>query len=450
MVQHLPEVAKGIRQTAGFKLLKSTITVSLEKLNQTIQDKASTIGNLRDKINEIQNTLREFREQLDKILDELERETDKKLEEIYKTFQDKLKADTDKCKNISEKVDTLLKAMNEDDRNSEINAFIAFKKSQEKLAEIDDLLDSLVKQDVRVTFEPETDLETYLSSFKTLGQFVTSLPDSTSPASCVYQVKGKQKCLINAGSDRKSNEIWGSCQLSNGTFVVVDSSNQKVKLLNKDFTMVSSLEMSPMFPNDICHTNDTEIAVSSGGGPDRHEIWLISVKNGLFHLTDVLKFDHVCGGVTYRNDRFYISSKNTLYIYTKTGKLIKRLYEDTSEMNTIFHFAISNDGRKFYITNMDKNQLITLDACGNKLATLSDPKLKRPTGVCVGAKGTVLVACYDSATVMQVDSTGKHKLAVLLTHADGIYAPYSLTFINRSQQLIVGQASKNVLVFDLN
>ncbi|XP_052782259.1 uncharacterized protein LOC128218593 [Mya arenaria] len=133
-----------------------------------------------------------------------------------------------------------------------------------------------------------------------------------------------------------------------------------------------------------------------------------------------------------------------------SGKKVKKLYEDKSGSQTVDKSAISYDGKTIYITNYDEHQLITLDNNGNKLALLTDPDMKKPTGVHVTPAGHVFVCCYDSGTVLQVDKDGEKKLATLARKEDGLYGPGDLFFSSSTSSLIVGGEKDTLLVIKIN
>lgn len=448
MIQHIPDIATGIRESADFKRLQQTMNEHLKNLNSSFKGKNKDAQALKEHYQQLQRSIKHFRDKLNKMLDELEKKTSTRLDEIYAKLDGKLGENIRKVKIICDEVQSMLITMKDDAKYTETSAFIAYKKCQDKLTDTDSLLDEMNKKEYAINFKGNTEIEKYFSSLVAFGEFHSGLADTDGQHVDAYKVWGRKEHKISVKSDRKANEIWGCCQLPDGTFVLTDSSNQKVKVLNDQLNLQSSMDISPMFPNDVCHISDLEVAVSTGGN-NRREIWFINTKFGQLTLTERRKLDHLCGGIAYKMGCLYVSSNTALYVYTQAGKLLNKLYEDTAGSNTIFNFALSHDGKRIYITNMDKHQLITLDSHGNKLATFTDQKLKRPTGICVAANSTVFVCGYDTATVMQVDGNGKNKLAFMATYSEGIYAPYSLTFVSNPPRLIVGQVKESILVFNL-
>ena len=449
-VQHIPHIALGVRETDDFKRLQVTMNEHLRKLDDFTRERTDDIDKLTNLHHLAQESLQKLREKINKLIDKLEKDCACRLEEMYKKLDERLHEKITKGMLIREQMQILLTTMKEEENYAETLAFLAYKKSQDKLLESDDLLNSMGKSQFTISFKANPEVESCLAQLETLGELQTGVQDWVKEQDHVYKVTGSKAHKISVKSDKKVNEIWGGCQLTDGSFVLADTGNQKVKLLNSQFILKSCMDISPMYPNSVCQISAQEVAVSTGCDNDRKEIWLISTKNGWLTLNDRLKLDHICGCIAFRNGHLFVSSNTALYVYTQSGHVISKLHEDTSGKVTIHNFAISHDGRRIYITNMDKHQLITLDASGNKLATFTDPKLKRPTGICIAPNRTIFVNGYDTATVMQVDSNGKTKLSTVANHAEGVYGPYSLMFVQNPSRLLVGQVSDTILSFELS
>ena len=111
--------------------------------------------------------------------------------------------------------------------------------------------------------------------------------------------------------------------------------------------------------------------------------------------------------------------------------------------------AMSPSGDKIFVTNSDRDKVITLARDGTVICTFTDPDLVRPRGIHVTAQGQVLVCGCASGNILQLDGEGKKKLATLATRSDGLYYPLSVCYNRRSSSIIVGQADDaDILVFN--
>ncbi|KAH3750233.1 hypothetical protein DPMN_184752 [Dreissena polymorpha] len=84
---------------------------------------------------------------------------------------------------------------------------------------------------------------------------------------------------------------------------------------------------------------------------------------------------------------------------------------------------MSPSGDKIFVTNYDRDKVITLARDGTVLCTFTDPDLKLPSGIHVTALGKVLVCGGSSNTILQLDGERKKKLATLATRSDGLNKP---------------------------
>ncbi|XP_052782261.1 uncharacterized protein LOC128218595 [Mya arenaria] len=248
-------------------------------------------------------------------------------------------------------------------------------------------------------------------------------------------------------SDKYNCDIEGICGLSGGEIVITDPKNSKVKLLDQEYRVVDHCDV-PKYPFDVCHIGGNEVALCVNND-DRHELHFINITKGKLVTTRKLSFSHECYGAAHHGNNLYISSLTALYVYTMTGKQVKKLYEDKTVDDTVVRIAISNDGKTIYITNFSNDQLITLDNLGNKLATFTDPDLRGPWGVHVTTAGHVFVCCYNSDTVLQVDKDGKTKLATLARKQDGVHYPRAVYSSSRTSSLVVGGYKDTLLVINV-
>ncbi|XP_052781867.1 uncharacterized protein LOC128218276 isoform X2 [Mya arenaria] len=264
--------------------------------------------------------------------------------------------------------------------------------------------------------------------------------DPLSDPNHVFSVAEYKEYNVKMSDDKYNGSIDGVCEMPSGEFVIADWNNCKVKLLDKEYRVLDHCDV-PEYPWDVCHIDGNEVAVCVNS-----KLLFINATKGKLVTTRKLSFSHKCIASAHHGGQLYISSGIALYVYTMSGKKVKRLYKDKSGDRTVRKCAISNDGKTIYFTNYDEHQLITLDNDGNKLTLLTDPDIKFPTGVHVTPAGHVFVCCSD--TVLQVDKDGKKKLAIL-TREEHMEVPLALFFSSSTSSLIVGGWEDTLLVIKL-
>ncbi|KAH3737435.1 hypothetical protein DPMN_044028 [Dreissena polymorpha] len=248
---------------------------------------------------------------------------------------------------------------------------------------------------------------------------------------------------VRIPSDSDLCDITGMCALPDGRVLVADFYNNKVKLLNQQYQVVSHCGVTAM-PWDICQITPSEVAVAFN-----NEVQFITVSQSQLAKGRKLELPHSCYSIAHHQGILFIASGTALFMYTLNGKQVCRLYEDESANYTVVKCAVSPTGDKLYIINYRQHKLLTLARDGTLLATYTDPALEFPYGVHVTPAGQVLVCGWLSNTIVQLDSEGKSKLATLATEErDGVWLPSSVCYSSTTSSIIVGQLDNNtILVF---
>ncbi|KAH3749833.1 hypothetical protein DPMN_184348 [Dreissena polymorpha] len=79
-------------------------------------------------------------------------------------------------------------------------------------------------------------------------------------------------------------------------------------------------------------------------------------------------------------------------------------------------------------------------------STFTDPQLKSPRSVHVTPSVQVMVCGYISNTIIQVDSEGKKKLAILASMKDGVHTPVSVFYSSSTNSIILGLDNNNAML----
>ncbi|KAH3784350.1 uncharacterized protein LOC127841687 [Dreissena polymorpha] len=261
----------------------------------------------------------------------------------------------------------------------------------------------------------------------------------------VFKVQGKSEHNVRITSDSNTCWIPAICALPDGQVLVADYNNNKVKLLNQQYQVVSHWDVNAR-SFDICLITPREVAVAVSNGII-HAVQFITVNQGKLVSGRKFQLQHECRGIGHHQGDLFVTSGQELYKYTLSGKLICRLYEDRSLKYTVYKCAVSPTGDKLYITSRDQNKLLTLARDGTLLATFTDPALEWPRGLHVTPAGQVLVCGHWPHTVLQVGWEGESKLATLATREDGVWGPRSVCYSSTTSSIIVGQCDDNILVF---
>ncbi|XP_052780010.1 uncharacterized protein LOC128217136 [Mya arenaria] len=435
-IHPVPDVAKGIQRNIDFQQIPKKIAELEKQLELMKEARIKNTTSLKKTRTAISDEIKTIRKTINGILDKIEKTTLQDLDGMIAKLEKYIKKDIETCDKKTIELQNMIAAFQTKAKSSESKSYIAYRKSQDMISQANDHLRGIsVIECYNVTFQANYLIEELLSSIKTFG---STRKDSLFDPNHVFSVAEYKEYNVKMRNDKCQCIIWGVCEMPSGDFVIADFNNCKVKLLDKEYRMLDRCDV-PGDSLDVCHIDGNEVAVCVDS-----VLYFINATKGKLITTRKLSFTHACYAAAHHGGQLYISSFTALYVYTMSGQKVKMLYEGKS-CGTVGKFAISNDGKTIYITNYSKHQLITLDNNGNKLALLTDPDMKGPTGVHVTPAGHVFVCCWDSDTVLQVDKDGKKKLATLATGGSR-----NLFFSSRTSSLIVGGKKDTLLVIKLN
>ncbi|KAH3717353.1 uncharacterized protein LOC127855612 [Dreissena polymorpha] len=416
--------------TDDLQQLQERFDTILEKLNQLQSNQESTILVLLESYNESLQEIKKTRHTINSILNKLEKETVEKLDGILKILSTPLRNDVKNAKRLSSNLRDLGKAIQEMMTKGKELSFTAFKNCMvSKLACEKYIYDHSRIKKIKISFKTNTSIESYLSQRQDLGMILHSNQVKENQEICFV---GESMYHVRKNNDKKT-EIRGMC-FHDGLVFMTDYNNKNVKILDNDYSVLSQINLD-FHPFGICYFSPTgRIAVSGKG-----QIQCMYTLKGRDLITFnklSFQFSHDCCGMAISNDDMYITSGSALYHYTRDGKPVKNLYEDSG----VYNCAVNQSGDKIFVTN-SWNKLLTLSRDGTILSIFTDRLLQRPTAVHVTENGQVLV-CGEN-NIIQVDSEGKKKITALaIPNLDN---PLSMCSLGKS--VIVG--SSNILVLKI-
>ncbi|XP_052780120.1 uncharacterized protein LOC128217194 [Mya arenaria] len=435
-IQHIPDLARGIYDKPEFKRLPQQI-VDIQSQIKKLQDSCkNNQHSIRDSRTQIIQEIRALRRKIDRVFDQLEKNTIKELDVIVAKFELEIKEDIEQSTQMNKVITSLADNMAKSKMNDFL-AFVGYSRCQDMITEANYfLLNTTTNQERKLKFVHDSELNDLIDSFLSLKCF-----GKITHSSHVFKTKNIKQFNAALIGDIDINSISGICELPSGELVLVDNNNCRIKLLNQSYQVVSHCDV-PIQPHNSCHIAGNELAVAFNfKDENRHEVRFFNVRYSKLQQTRKLIFFHKVRQIAHHSGRLYITSDTALYSYDKAGNDREKLFEDRSDRCTVYHCAVSSDGSKIYVTNASKNQLITLDKAGNRLATLRH--VTSPRDIQVSPLGHVFVCSYGSNTVLQVDREGKRKLVTLATRSDGLKNPISLCYRCRTSSLIVGQYNNN-------
>ncbi|XP_060580111.1 uncharacterized protein LOC132736917 [Ruditapes philippinarum] len=252
-----------------------------------------------------------------------------------------------------------------------------------------------------IEFEPDRTILTQLEHKKTLG---TLKEKPTKTSANLFQIKRNKSYDVKIQSDKKQRYVMSACCLEDGTIILADYNNKKLKRLHSyNYTVTDYCDL-PGMPRQVCMINNTQVAVSSEKG-----VHLVSLERKM-KTTNTINTDFVCYGLAYANNDLYISDNDTsVYMYTMSGRKLTQFSKDQSGQklfSNIQSIAVSKDATRIYVGDLDKG-LIVLDNNGQVISSFNDKELNRATCCYLTEADSVLVSGCGSNNVLQFTSDGE-------------------------------------------
>ena len=278
------------------------------------------------------------------------------------------------------------------------------------------------------------------------------------------KIKGFDEMCITAGnkiniqvqSDAKDARITGSAFLPSGELVLCDSSNKKLKLLDKSLQMKKSIDV-PGRPWDVAPVDQHQVIVTF---PLEKYLQFIQVTPSLA-LGHKVDLGMQCQGVAVSRESIYISFTDSgeckIGIYDLTGKQKLMIGPHSFNDGTLMfkrpdYIDVLND-EKIFVSDIDEKSststVYCLESNGNVLSTISNPSFKRCLGISVDGNENLLLCDMISHKVFLITRDGK-EVREFLTEKDGLYMPLTTSFRRSDGTLVVGCIDRNdILVFTL-
>lgn len=272
---------------------------------------------------------------------------------------------------------------------------------------------------------------------------------------------------VKAKSQEKTCSIVDFCILDDGSMVIVDTLNHKLKRLDQGYNLK---DMLPVYCNGLCKTGPSELAYLRDLTVQFVHVGRSMIHSRSFKISDEklnleiegykkpslsLKFIVLSKGMFFiLVNCFYISS----YFNNKSGHIILLCDFEGCHLQTIDltswctddikHFSLSQDGTRMFIAMGDKG-LIMLNRNGQVLFEVTDERLQNAFHVSEEGNGQIYVCGKDSGNLLLVDKDGK-VVSEVLGRYDGLGSPISSMYIRDQKRLLVAcEKEDSVKIFQM-
>ncbi|KAH3855665.1 hypothetical protein DPMN_098235 [Dreissena polymorpha] len=229
------------------------------------------------------------------------------------------------------------------------------------------------------------------------------------------KVKNSEKYSVKIERDSIECMLSGICETSTGEFLIIDYSNRRIKLLDQTYKVVAECDL-PSAPWSMCRIDSSLLAVAVAN----MQVHFIRQTNCQLIKDRTLTFKHNCYGIVFHEGNLYLTDHEALYHYSLDGRMVSKMFKDTSEGPTAC--AVSPDGDRIYVAYnsfiyvKQPVKLVTLSRDGTVISLLTDPALTTTQylsvilGLNVTDSGQVLVCGDSSNAIIQVDRDGRERL----------------------------------------
>ncbi|XP_053397528.1 uncharacterized protein LOC123552035 isoform X1 [Mercenaria mercenaria] len=445
-VHSIPDDIDVLLETTDIKEINQTLQRSKGAFEDIQKNKRVLLKDLDSSKKEADTAIEHASEEFIALVKNLERKSKEDVENVYQTSKTRVEKDT---KEADRQIDDLEKVMT-DLQTSEGNKaqqFVCMKIANRKIKEAKEVeITFKTETEVKVTFLVDPNMQAYFQNLKTIGTVSSVMP--TAERTEIYTVAQTKDMNVKIKQDSTTCNIYGSCWTEDGSLLLVDLSNKKLKRANMTSMTVDGYCNFDNKPFGVCCTNRQEAVVTFY--TNANFIQFVSIDNQLSPSRKV-QMNHNCLGIAYKEDKLYITDDSkTIYIHDMAGNELQAISQDSSG-NGLFsgprQIAFNDVKQGVFVPDWEKGVII-LDGHYQPVAIFTDSGLSNASGVCTDRRGNIFVCGRSSDNIIQIGYDCK-KRGVVVDKSGGIQTPQSACFDPIQCRLIVTQPKDTVKIYDL-
>ncbi|XP_053389800.1 uncharacterized protein LOC128552763 [Mercenaria mercenaria] len=452
------------------KSTEITLKVQHEKFQREIHElmkkKTATLEHIRT-----------FRTEINDRLDELEQNTVASIEVRYKSFiiklEKEMKAIEGNKASIQSARDRLVSAVTNKNASQ---TFVDTKKGNEIVSKVvKSMEESKPKpQEPDIEFRADSRLPALLQELYALGNITqtdTKKAEHTEtvsvkrkssrqinkksniseagnvPPEAKLQIIDIKKYSVKIPSDEYACNIKSACTLEDGTILLSDHANNKLKRLDSlTYSVIDFCDL-PRRPWQACSISLHQAAVCL---PYKQEVHFISLTDRMTFKNE-LTTDFKCYGLAYADNNLYISDRGTsIYIYSVLGRKLQQFSRNLSGQmlfSNICSVVVYNDGSKIYVVDSHKG-LIVLDKNGKVCNDYNGTKLSIAYDSYLTEGGSLLMFRHNSRNVIIYELNGK-LIGEVVKFDDKSAWQRAICCNQQMFKMIIGGNRDDIEVFDL-
>lgn len=452
-----------------FEKVKAELKTVVENFKNVLVLRKQDLTDLDGQRDKCRNTIKEIRNDFNTLLDKLEADLENEVQEIYSKEVQIMRDHVTMCekatKTLSDVIENVAEVKKTEDN---IAVFSTYMKAKRKLADYEKVLKDVKREAYNPEMEILRDQEVTegLKKITSFGETKVKIIPKAFQIS-LNDLKKENMRVVETivhpvrmpDDDAKHDcEITGSTFLDNGTLVICDKHNYKIKLLDRNFTCKYDFSLNAA-PWDVAVVNDKWVVAS-----------LPFVKKLQFLHADIfegitkgrtIETERMCWGVAVSKEDILISCHDNpgngkIYVLDKRGHT-KRIVGAEAEDSTFVlempsYLAVSVDGEKIFVADGDVKQTITCVTRKNgqivydysvipfgysKHANAGTYQNPWSFKIVVDNDDYVFANLGDKEMIQVITDTGV-KYGTLLRNTEQLFGPHTMSYREADATLIIG------------
>ena len=281
----------------------------------------------------------------------------------------------------------------------------------------------------------------YSKNVETMGQSCTKTKsvgvtnNKTPNRRCT---KGKKCNLLKDKSERQGINITGLAITKNGQILMVDDTNEKIKLFNEDMKQCSSVSVPGAWDIDVINENEAAVGGESC-------LTILNIDNGQLTVKTTTELEDNISGVSRCKDKLVVTFPDTdpacVKLIDQSGKEYWSLSSGQDESalfkSQLYATKLDETTSKIIVTDRDTNSLTVIDGDTGDIVTRHQTESRGPFGVTTDNKGYVYVCYWDSREVAVLSEDLKEE-TILLSKENGLgEKPQAIVYDSVHDQLVI-------------
>ncbi|XP_060566908.1 uncharacterized protein LOC132725737 [Ruditapes philippinarum] len=441
-ILNLEDVDITSNQQNDIERLSSDMVNIQKRLEDTERNMQTNNNSIEEQRNDVISQVEAIERDLVQHIQKLKHEALEALETEYTLIKEELATNISQISKVKQEIEKTTSQLQTAHNLNAREQFVQTKLTQQTVNDAMKVFEqSEDKGRVCLRFTENTELKSIIRTSTCLGRVQKVTEKNSLLTSKVYKVSSRKEINVKMTNDSNQCYIIDICQLADGTIILADYYNKRIKRLNVNYNIKDCLDLESS-PRGICYTGNFEVAVKLVN----RKVWFISVGSSLSKVRDISVTGGDYNGMTYCDGELWVSDVNGVNVYSMTGTLIKTINNGVNGQR-IFKSNIQQkvvNGDTVIVTDYSDGA-VCLNRDGTVKRELRDKRLAITRGVCVANGGTMFICGGTSHNIMMFDRDGKC-LGELVDNQGGLKNPLAMCYDKKKNCVLVASVSSDNLV----